>query len=327
MIKALKEVHSYSSPSSTASPSPSPSDLASAPSMRPITLSRIIEICNMALSSKTLGEEDLIRSLHISRDRARELTRELERMKLLNLVEDKKYLINKNTLYLANSFETESWDKFNKFFYENYGYYRIFIDLLSTIKIEPVGRSIEELMKMSKEIDLPLNRISLEVLTNWCERLNVIQRNLYAGRFYILSKKIIALRQFNKVLENCYGRLNIVAGAGLKLIYVEIPKLREYVCEELHTSRENFDKMLLQSYKRNFDKMEFAGAPITTITKKSRFSIRTINYADVDERSKSSINNIRYQILSPKLDLEKKRKGIKVSRKEYYYIAIRGKLN
>jgi len=116
--------------------------------------------------------------------------------------------------------------------------------------------------------------------------------------------------QFETAVKNSYRTLNIARGLGLKLTYVEIPRLREEVCEKLKTTRETFDALFKKLYYESIGRMELSGAPTITVAKKSPLSIRIIKASKKED------------ILAPYLDLAKERKGIEIGGKSYYYVAI-----
>ena len=106
----------------------------------------------------------------------------------------------------------------------------------------------------------------------------------------------------------CYRELSLVH--GLKQIFVEIPKIRENLCEELKITRELFNDMLRSIYRASIGKIELSRAPIITLAKKSPLSEKKIRLEG------------KQAILSPKFELTRERKGLLVGHKAYYYVAI-----
>ena len=282
-------------------------------SMRPVTLKRIIEVCNLALRHPIVNEKLIMQELKTSMARAKELLFEMERMKLIKK-HVKGFSANKNTIMFVEAFENEDWKAFHEYFMRNYSFYRQFINLLRVHINEERGLLISEMKKEAKIKQLQLNQTIIEVLQNWGERLGVLQRHLYTKRFYLLEEETPGLDEFKDVVQSSYQFLNTVRGLGLKLTYVEIPRLREEVCEKMKIARETFDILFRRLYRESIGIIELSGAPTITVAKKSPISIRKIKASKKDN------------ILAPYLDLAKERKGLEISGKTYYYVALHQKV-
>jgi len=281
-------------------------------SMRPLTLKRVIEICSLALRKKVFDEGVVMQELETSRNRARELILECERMKLVQKCAQG-FAANSNTSTLIELFEQEDWAGFHQYFLHNYPIYNQFIQLLSAHIAEERGLAISQMIREAKARKLQLNQTTIEVLQNWCERLGVLQRHLYTKRFYLLADKKTDYARFKEAFEDSYRDLNISRGLGLKLTYVEIPKLREETCEKLKIRREIFDVFLKRLCTKSIGQIELSGAPAMTVAKKSPLSIRIIKASK------------KHDILAPHLDLSKERDGIEIRGKAYYYVALHQK--
>jgi len=250
--------------------------------------------------------------LHTSQVRARELLFEIEQMRVIEKSAEG-FVANKNTVRLIEAFENEDWKAFHKYFLCNYSFYQQFIELLRTHIDEERGLSIGEMKEEAKMKQFQLNQTAIEVLQNWCERLGVLQRHLYTKRFYLLKEEPSS-KQFRGIVQSSYQLLNTVRSLGLKLTYVEIPRLREEVCEKMRVTRETFDTLFRRLCRDSVGMIELSGAPTITVAKKSPLSIRKIK-ADRKQN-----------ILSPYLDLAKERRGIEIGGKSYYYVAIHQKV-
>jgi len=281
--------------------------------MRPITLRRVIDLCNLALSEKEITSQLVVDALKTTLSRAQELLLEIERMGLITR-KDRKFVVNDNTLKLIEAFEEENWQSFHDYFLSNFSFYQRFVQLLKGHVEDEQGLLIREAVQEAGAKGLTLNRTTIEVLSNWCERLGVIQRHLYSKRFYILKDEKPTIDLFKRVLQQCYSSLNIRSGVDLRLVYVEIPRLREVVCERLKTSRELFDELFKKVYLESIGKIELSGAPTVTAAKKSPLTIRTIKASKKED------------VLAPHFDLTKEREGIKIGVKSYYYVAIHSRL-
>lgn len=278
-------------------------------SMRPVTLRRVVEICILALNNKIIDDKFVMNKLGTSNARARELLFEIERMRLIDKSE-KGFAANNYTRALIEAFEEGDMQAFHRYFLQNYVFYRQFIELLRAHINDDKGLSIDETIKEAKIRKLRLNRTAIEVLQNWCERLGVLQRHLYEKRFYLLKREEPNFKRFKNAIVSSYQTLNMTAGLGLKLIYVEIPKLREEVCEILKMARELFDSLFKRLYYESIGKIELSGAPTITVAKRSPLAIRVIKASKKED------------ILAPHLDLTRERKGIEIGGKSYYYVAI-----
>jgi len=270
-------------------------------------------VCTLALSRPIVDEKLLTQRLKTSIGRAKELLSEIERMKVIGKSAEG-FVANKNTAMLIEAFENEDWRAFHKYFVRNYSFYQQFIELLRTHINEERGLSISEMKKEAKIEQSQLNQTAIEVLQNWCERLGVLQRNLYTKRFYLLREEEPGAKQFRGVIQSSYRVLNTTRGLGLKLTYVEIPRLREEACEKMKITRETFDTLFRRLCHESIGIIELSGAPTITVAKKSPLSIRKIKASKKED------------ILAPYLDLAKERKGVEIGGKSYYYVAIHQKV-
>ena len=275
--------------------------------MRPVTLKRIVEICSLALQNDRLNVEGVSKKLNVSRSRAKEILLEVEKMKLLSKNEDF-WIWNNKTSEFLKYFEREDWIGMHQYFLDNYQFYREFIQILSSHISDEEGLSLDEVCKESVRRGFHLNRTAVEVLADWCERLEIIQRNLYTGKLYLIKQEADNLKDFFEVLIYLYRKLSV--SKHKREIFVEIPLIREYVCERLKIARKSFDKTLKTIYLNNVGKIEFSGAPIITHAKRSPLSKKTMT------------TSTKNTIISPKFKLKKEREGLLIGKKSYYYLAI-----
>ena len=279
-------------------------------SIRPITLRRIIETLSIALEDEYVSESSLSERLNISDRRARSILRELTRMNLLE-VEGEYFRPTENGRYTLESYEREDWKKIHDILFENYDFYNVFINELSG----GPARIMEDLLqKLSGRRDLAFNKTALDVLCDWAERLGQVQRNLYNNQFYLLQESKVSCNTFVEAIEQCYHTLNLQDRPGIKLVYIEIARLRETVCEKLQVRREFFDTALEWLFLNNIGKMELSGAPLTTSAKESPTSLKMLEKGGKEA------------ILSPKYKTIKEGKGLELGGKLYHYIAIFEKL-
>jgi DNA-binding Lrp family transcriptional regulator len=274
--------------------------------MRPTTLRRVVEVCRLAKNGK-ISINKIMDALGISKSRAIEIARELQVMNLL-IINYEHCIPNPNTLFFMENFENENWDDIHSFFFVNYPFYRTYIDLLTKYLEVGQGMSFDSLQREVKRQGLNLNRTSIEVLTDWCDRLGIVQRHLYSGHIYMLKTAEFNLIEFKEQLISCFDLL--VRDSKPREVFVEIPRIREDVCERCKIRRVVFDELLRRLYRQNIGKIELCGAPITTLAKKSPLSEKRIETYSKDG------------ILAPKYLLRKEREGLLINDKSYYYLAI-----
>lgn len=275
--------------------------------LRPVTLRRVVEICSLAVDLKQIDIPTVSQHLKVSLSRASEMILEMEKMGLL-IQHGRNFEPNHNTTEFLEFFSQNMWEKVHEYFMRNYKFYQDFINLLEAHTNLERGISMEELKDGAIAYKTCLNQTAIEVLTDWCDRLSVIQRHLYTRNIYFIKKEQISTTKFKKALAECYRELT--TGQGRKGVFAEIPIIRENLCERLKISRKAFDKTLRSLYWENIGKIELSGAPITTLAKKSPLS---------EKKMKVEGKNA---ILSPKFEVKKLREGLLVGQKTYYYIAI-----
>ncbi|MEM2112072.1 MAG: hypothetical protein QXX08_09395 [Candidatus Bathyarchaeia archaeon] len=280
--------------------------MTSRKTMRPVTLKRVIEICSLASKNKVINASIVSEKLRVSRSRAEEIILEVRKMELLESLGDG-YAAKRTTEEFLEHFEHEQWDKIHEYFLENYQFYGDYFTILNAHINDEKGLSLEEIKEESTGRQLSLNQTAIEVLSDWCDRLGTIQRNLYTRRVYAL-KADIELKIFEKVLCKSYQVLS--TQNRRKGVFVEIPELREEICEHLKISRKAFDEKLHTIYLNNVGRIELSGAPLMTLAKKSPLTERKMKHVG------------KTALLSPKYEIKREREGLTVGQRVYYYLAI-----
>lgn len=280
-------------------------------SIRPITIARVIEIISFASKEDEVTSEKLGGRLGVNSRRARELLAECGDMGVM--VQTKSgHRISTNGRRILGFFDDEDWGNFREYFRHNYPVFKRFLKMMDDASGRSTGTTLEEINSLGSRIHPPLNQTAVDVLSKLAERLGHMQRNVYTSRFYLVKPGPLKESFLSTLIER-YECLNVRSGVGLTALYVEIPRLREDVCERLKITRSRFDELFLGLYRDNIGTMELSGAPITTKAKQSRYAVRTLQ------------RTIKEDMLAPKLDLEKERKGIEFLGKSYYYVAFHGK--
>lgn len=280
-------------------------------SFKPITLKRIIETCSLAINSRGITPHSLEKNLSVSKRRAKEILSEMTKMKLL-IKANEVFKASLDAIKIIDAFNQENWLIIHEILYKNYEFYQTFIDTLKKYGSKGKGLTREELLLILRKGKLKFNVVMLDVLSDWAERLGIVQHNLYEGRYYYVDDQKTKDEHFMSILKECYSELNKQVKPGVKLIYIEIPRIREYVCEKMGISREKFDKLLILAYISNPDKIELSGAPLISATKNIPESIRKMKGGKKED------------ILSPYFYRIKEGKGIEISGKVYQFIAIFG---
>jgi hypothetical protein len=275
--------------------------------IRPVTLRRVIETCSLAANLRVIDIEIISKRLNTSVSRAKEVLQEVEKMGLLTHLNEA-YVPSSKTTDFLTYFENEQWDEIHEYFLLNYSFYQDFIRLLTDHINDNKGLSKDEIEEESKNRQLSLNQTAVDVLSDWCDRLGIIQRHLYTRRIHLIKSEETGLETFKDALEKCYRGLSV--SYGRKGVFIEIPKIREDMCEQLKITRKVFDEMLRETYLENIGRIELSGAPIITLAKKSPLSEKKIKFEG------------KQTILSPKFELVREREGLLVGRKAYYYLAI-----
>ena len=157
--------------------------------------------------------------------------------------------------------------------------------------------------------ELNFNRTAIDVLCDWSERLGIIQRNLYTGQYYLANENP-NIDDFATSLQTIYEEFNVKPRPGIRQEYVEVARVREFLCEKLKTKREIFDLLFGQVFKRSCGKIELSGAPITSMAKSSPTTLKKME------------RGMKDSILSPRFICLSEARGIEINGKEYQYIAI-----
>ena len=285
--------------------------MSSRQSMRPVTIRRVVEICRLVRDG-CVSIGNIMETLKVNKKRAKEVVFELQVMKLINL-EGEDCSPNSNTQLFLENFENEKWKAVHAYFFSNYSFYRDFVNAVSGFADSDSGLSFDSIFEEAERQKLKLNRTSIEVLADWCDRLGIVQRHLYTGHVYFIKPNEIGWINFTDKLVECFAILN--NHKRPREVFIEIPRLREDVCERCKIPRATFDLLLKQIYLKNIGRLELCSAPITTMAKKSPLKQKEIRpYSKED-------------VLAPGFLLRKERDGLVVGSKSYYYITINSPLS
>jgi hypothetical protein len=275
-------------------------------SIRPVTLRRVIEVCSIALKEGVLDPAAISGQLNTTQRRSVEILSELQRMNALTQDKEGFFRASIVTKDVIRAYQNENWNGIHQILAENYDFYGAFVTALSRNALT----KDELLSKLSADVDLNFNATAVDILCDWAERLGQVQRNLYNSKYYLLRERMVGFGIFLSEVQRCYNALNYSPRPGMKLVYTEIARLRESVCEALRIRREAFDDLLRELIRKFTGKVELSGAPVTTSAKKSPSSLRTMEKGEP------------HPILSPTFVSIREGKGLDFHGKLYQYIAV-----
>ena len=271
-------------------------------SMRPITLGRVVETVYLSESQNGLDCSLLQEKCGVSHRRAKEILDEVIRMGLLQAVADRFQATSLGKDYSA--VRRGTWEQVHQVLLKYTFYSDFYKTLVQYGSIEP-----EQLLPRLKETPSSFNQASLSVLCDWVERVGSAQRNVFTNVYYpVYAMTAPMLPEFLCV----YDELNTRAGLSLRQRYVEIPKIRELVCERLKIRRCDFDEEFLRLYRNNIGTIELSGAPTPTHAKATSKHIKSLIFTEMPDE------------MTMKLTSERFLKGIICDSKQYYFVAVHG---
>ena len=271
--------------------------------MRPITLGRVVETVYLSESQSGLDRSLLQEKCGVSHRRAKEILDEVARMGLLQEVADR-FQSTSLGKELIIAVRKGAWEQVHQVLLEYTFYSDFYKTLVRYGPIEP-----EQLLPRLKETPSSFNQASASVLCDWVERVGSVQRNVFTNAYYpVYAMTTPMLPEFLRA----YGELNTRAGVSLRQRYVEIPKIRELVCERLKIRRRDFDEEFLRLYRNNIGTIELSGAPITTHAKTTSKHIKSLIFTEIPDEVTMKLTSERYL------------KGITCDSKQYYFVAIHG---
>lgn len=287
------------------------SDSNERPTVRPVTLARLVEttyVC--ALTPRTT--EELETTLEVTHRRARETLLEAIRINLINEDAQPEPAVYETTevgdAFLA-AIRDEAWSRVNDILTTHSPHYRAFFEALGATGPAELETVLEELENLEEHTPRSYNQTSVEVIGDWAERLGAIQRNAFTGRYYPITQQD-PLANFSRTLLAVYDELEETAGVDLRQRYLSIPQIRETFCEQHRCTRAVFDDALRQLAKQNVGRIELSGAPIDTGAKDAKLGIKEIELADDDG------------LVSTTQSTDEVMAGVEQHGKQYYYFAV-----
>lgn len=275
--------------------------------MHPVTLSRIFEVCMLSKERAVITSEDLSSYLSTTERRSEEILREMVTIGLIE--EDKnKYFFTDRASTFYDAVLSDDLIKLHGLLM----YSPFYSHFYSLIKNENKSLTQEQILTNINQLknDIHYNNLSISVLCDWGERICSIQRNVFTNRYYAITSNLE--EDCCKNIITTYHEISNDKKLGFKKIYVEIPLLREFVCESSHITRNMFDYKLIALYKKNIGKLEISGAPTITKAKRTSLQVKHMCVANMPGRLTLSLTSDEYL------------KGIEIAGRSYYYFAYHG---
>lgn len=271
--------------------------------MRPVTLSRIIEAAYLAQKKHTINNSTLKIVLNINTRRATEILEEMAIIGLLNS-SNENYQPTQNCEKLMKYVEDNRFEEIHSILMEH-RHYNSFYTVLKLI--EPATQ--DQILNKLLSSNVYFNKTTVDILCDWGERVGSIQRNIFTNHYYSISNNH---KKIKDTFLDVYNEENVHIGISLKKRYVEIPKIRETICQRLNMGRNNFNELFRNLCLKNIGSLELSGAPLTTKAKKCNKKIKTSCISELAEKIEVNFFSNKY--------LE----GMNINGKIYYYISYHG---
>lgn len=279
--------------------------------IRPVTLARLVETTHVC-SPGPCSTADVETALDVTHRRARETILEALRINLISentSSEDSEYQTTQVGEQFLSAVRDEEWSAVSEILSTRSPHYRAFLDVLDEIAPVELDAILYELEDAEKRAPRSYNQTSVEVLGDWAERLGVIQRNAFTGRYYPITNDE-APENFSYALLATYDALEETAGVSLRQRYLSIPQLREEFCESHLCTRDAFDDALCRLADQNVGHLELSGAPIDTGAKDAELGIKEIEMGGEDG------------LVTTMQSTEQVMAGVEHFGKQYYYLAV-----
>lgn len=260
--------------------------------IRPVTLSRIVEVIDFCHQEAHSSPENIKEAFGMSGNRTNEVLSEVDRLSLITIADEIELTPSGNQFH--NALLQAEWQEIHEVLYRASPHYQIFIDTLAERENNEMGVDENQLLSAleCRNHDFRFNKTGVSLLTDWAERLGVIQRNVFEDRYFSIQSSTNS-ETFAEALQDQYDEMEVTRGLGMRQRYISIPKLREYICERLNISRDAFDDHLASLAQANIGRMELSGAPHDSQAKESRLGIKTITLTEEDGVVSTSMSSDR----------------------------------
>lgn len=278
--------------------------------VRPVTLARLVETVHVC-SEGACSTDTIETKLEVSHQRARETILEALRLDLLNdktKQDEQVYETSQSGSQFLSTVQDQQWQAVSDILSLLSPHYKEFLAAVDACDSANLHSILTEL-QANEDTPHSYNQTSVEVLGDWAERLGVIQRHAFDGKYYHVDTEI-NLQDFPKDFLSTFDELEETAGVDLRQRYLSIPELREAFCEQYRCSRESFDEALCDLAAQNVGRLELSGAPMDTGAKEARLGIKEIELSTDDG------------LVSTTHSTERVMAGVEQLGKQYYYVAV-----
>jgi len=206
--------------------------------VRPFTISRLADLIRLAHANRGLTPDIVEEAMMVTRNRAVELLKQAEEMKLLR-VESSKYC----STYSGNAFfeavKSNDRVKLDNILSE-YLPYLIIKDILS--------RRSADLQELKQSTGL--SGVAIEIVLRL---LRYVRDDLYSmnERFFLRTENLPDLHEFVLAVRRTYEELNRLVRWGQPKRFIRFDKIAGRTCRELRMSADDFSRLLekaLESY-------------------------------------------------------------------------------
>lgn len=254
------------------------------PTLRPVTLARLIEAVYLCESTPRSTEE-IANAIDVTNRRSRETILEARRLALLREAESGPQEQVYDSTEIGDRFlgyvRSEEWPEVSRILRSQSPHFDGYLDVVESNSAMTSDEILARLQASEASSSRTYNQTSIDVLNDWAERLGAVQRNAFTGGYYAIQDSPSS-DKFEACLVSTYDAFDHTTGLGMRQHYVSIPLLREHVCERLQWPRDAFDPALLDLFDQNIGRMDLHGTIRDTGAKDARFGIKKIALTETE---------------------------------------------
>lgn len=199
--------------------------------MRPFTLGRLADIIRLVRAFRGASVEDIEVAMMINKNRAVELLKQAEEMRLIR---------REGNLYYSTSLGNIFFEAYNRGdrakLDEVLSTYQPYFVVKSIISQKSV--SIEELKKLTNLTEVAVEMI-LRLLQYTCDNFCFVNEKVFLS-----VKELPELNEFYSSIKKAYFELSKNTQWGCSNPFIRVDKIAALVCQELRLTMDDFSKML-----------------------------------------------------------------------------------